>query len=116
MQSADILAGTRSHEYQHITHSHRANFLAMMRALDPQRKIESTVSTPGQAVNFNSQISTWWSEILRPIHELVDEAASREQERFVAVPGATMAEINTDPDTGDILGSVWNITNDRHMS
>jgi len=116
MQSADILAGTRSHEYRHITHSHRANFLAMMRALDPQRKIESTVSTSGQAVNFNSQISTWWSEILRPHHELVDEAASREQERFVDVPGVTMAGVNVDPDTGDVLGSVWNITNDRQMT
>lgn len=115
MQAAAILAGTRSHEYGHATHSHRANFTAMMRALDPQRKIESEVAAPGHPVDFNARISHWMSEILRPDHELVDEAASRDAGAFVAGPG-TMAGINTDPATGDFLGSVWSIPDDRQMT
>lgn len=116
MQAPAILAGTRSHEYAHATHSHRANFLKMMRALDPQRKIESVVAAPGHPVNFADRISGLWTEINRPDHELVDEAASRRQEAFVPVAGATMAEINTDPATGAFLGSVWSITDDRQMT
>lgn len=115
MQSDAILAGTRSHEYQHGQHSHRANFLAMMRALDPQRKIESTVATPGHSVNFNTRISGWCDEILEPYHQLVNEEASREQGEFVALSGVEMADINEDPDTGVFLGAVWDITGDRSM-
>jgi hypothetical protein len=115
MNSAAILAGTRSHEYAHATHSHRANFVKMMRALDPQRKIESTVAAPGQPVNFTNEISTWWDQIILPDHELVDEAASRTAGRFVTAPG-TMAGVNTDPGSGSFLGSVWNITGDQQMT
>jgi hypothetical protein len=115
MQSPAILAGARSHEYGHATHSHRANFTKMMRALDPQRKIESTVAAPASPVDFNARISAWWTEILRPNHELVDEAASRTAERFVAAPG-TMAGVNTDPTSGAFLGSVWSITGDQQMT
>ena len=113
MPSASILAGTRSHEYQHGTHSHRANFEAMLRALDPQRRVENLVATPSHPVNYQQRMSAWWTEILRPDHELVDEAASREQGQFVALSGATMAGVNTDPATGASLGTVWNITADR---
>jgi hypothetical protein len=116
MQAPGILTGTRSHEYQHAQHSHRANFLAMVRALDPQRKIESTVSTPTQTVDFNSKIGTWVAEILKPNHELVDEPGSRAQEKFVSLPGVTMAGVNTDPATGNFLGSVWDITGDKQMT
>ncbi|MFN2466998.1 MAG: DUF4157 domain-containing protein [Gaiellaceae bacterium] len=115
MQAPAILAGTRSHEYGHATHSHRANLSAMMRALDPQRKIESEVAAPGHPVDFNGRISGWWGEIIRPDHELVDEAASRAAEVFVAAPG-TMAGVNTDPSTGAFLGSVWSLTDDRQMT
>lgn len=115
MQAADILSGTQSHEYAHATHSHRANFHAMMRALDPQRWIENKVGTPGNAVNFTTEISNLWAQIILPNHELVDEAASRAQGIFVAASG-NMAGVNTDPATGDFLGSVWDITNDQQMS
>ncbi len=115
MQAAAILTGTQSHEYAHATHSHRANFHAMMRALDPQRRIENKVGTPGNAVNFTTEISGLWAQIILPNHELVDEAASRSQGIFVAASG-TMAGVNTDPSTGNFLGSVWDITNDQQMS
>jgi len=115
MQAADILTGTQSHEYVHATHSHRANFHAMMRALDPQRWIENKVGTPGNAVNFTTEISNVWAQIILPNHELVDEAASRAQGIFVAASGS-MAGVNTDPATGNFLGSVWDITNDQQMS
>jgi hypothetical protein len=116
MQAPAILAGTQSHEYRHPTHSHRANFQKMMRALDPQRKLESTVAPPSAPADyFTARVNTWWSEIIRPDHELVDEAASRTAERFVAAPG-TMAGVNTDPASGAILGAVWDITNDRQMT
>lgn len=116
MQAPAILTGTRSHEYQHARHSHRANFLAMVRALDPQRKIESTVSTPTLTVNLDNKIGTWVSEILKPDHELVDETQSRVQEKFVALSGVTMAGINSDPVTGAFLGTVWNISADQQMT
>lgn len=115
MQAPDILTGTRSHEYAHHTHSHRANFVKMMQALDPERKIEKKVSAPGHTVNFNRLLTTWQNEILAPDHEIVDEAESEEQEEFIAVDGETMAGINTDPDTGDNLGAIWNISSDRQM-
>jgi hypothetical protein len=115
MQAPAILAGTRSHEYGHVTHSHRANFTAMMRALDPQRKVESEVAAPSHPVDFNGRISEWWAEILRPDHELVDEAASRAAGQFVAA-GGTMAGVNTDPASGAFLGSVWSIPDDRQMT
>ncbi len=115
MNSAAILAGTRSHEYVHATHSHRANFVKMMRALDPQRKIESTVASPSSPVSFTGEITTWWNEIVRPDHELVDEAASRTAGRFVPASG-TMAGVNTDPASGAFLGSVWDITGDQQMT
>lgn len=115
MQSPDILTGTRSHEYAHHTHSHRANFVKMMRALDPERKIEKKVSAPGHTVNFSRLLTTWQNEILAPDHEIVDEAESEEQEEFIAVDGETMAGINTDPDTGENLGAVWNISANRQM-
>lgn len=117
MQSSAILAGTQSHEYAHDTHSHRANFVKMVRALDPEKKIENKVSAPGHTENFNSLLTTWRSEIMEavPTHDLVDEAASEEQEEFVAIGGETMAGINTNPDTGDNLGAVWNISSDSPM-
>jgi hypothetical protein len=116
MPSASILSGTRSHEYMHAVHSHRANFHAMMRALDPRRLTENTVSTPSSPVVFATRINDLWTEITRPNHELVDEAASRAAGSFVAVPGATMAGVNTDPATGASLGSVWDITHDTEMT
>ena len=117
MQSSAILAGTQSHEYAHDTHSHRANFVKMVRALDPEKKIENKVSAPGHTENFNSLLTNWRSEIMEavPTHDLVDEAASEEQEEFVAIGGETMAGINTNPDTGDNLGAVWNISSDSPM-
>jgi hypothetical protein len=115
MQSPAILAGTRSHEYGHATHSHRANFTKMLRALDPERKIESVVAAPSRPVDFGALVTGWWTEINKPDHELVDEAASRAAERFVPAPG-TMAGVNVDPASGASLGSVWNITGDGQMT
>lgn len=115
MQSAAILTGTRSHEYVHARHSHRANFTAMLRAVDPQRKSEQQVSSPSNTVDFTAKIAEWVAEILKPNHELVDEAASRTAEAFVVVPGQEMAAVNTDPSNGASLGSVWNITGDQQM-
>lgn len=115
MQAADIVTGTQSHEYVHGTHSHRANFHAMMRALDPERKIESRVQGIRQRVNFDNLMRGWWRQIVRPNHELVDEEQSKEDERFVAIAGETMAGVNTDPDSGQFLGNVWNIPADQPM-
>ncbi len=115
MQSAAILTGTQSHEYVHATHSHRANFTAMLRAVDPQRKIEQTVSTPSNSVTFADKVTEWVAEIQKPNHELVDEAASRTAGAFVAT-GSGMAGVNTDPAGGTFLGSVWNITDDAQMA
>ncbi len=115
MQSAAILTGTRSHEYVHAQHSHRANFTAMLRALDPQRKVEQLVNSPSSTVNFTTKITEWVAEIMKPNHELVDEAASRTAEAFTAIAGQDMAGVNTDPGSGAFLGSVWNISADRQM-
>ena len=115
MQSAAILTGTQSHEYVHATHSHRANFTAMLRAVDPQRKLEQTVSTPSNSVTFADKVTEWVAEIQKPNHELVDEAASRTAGAFVAT-GSDMAGVNTDPASGTFLGSVWNITDDAQMA
>lgn len=115
MQAAAILAGTRSHEYAHGTHSHRANFKAMIRALDPPKLLEKTISSATTTVNFSTRLSTLMSEILEPNHELVDEAQSAANEEFVAAAGE-MAGVNTDPASGAFLGSVWNITGDDQMT
>lgn len=115
MQGADILTGTQSHEYVHATHSHRANFKKMVRALDPRKVLERNVSAPGHTVDFNSMISTLIREILRPNHEIVDEAASATAESFVAQSGVTMAGVNENPATGNSLGTVWNIDGDNPM-
>jgi len=117
LQSNAILAGTRRHEYKHQRHSHRANLLAIMRALDPQRMIERTVATPGNPVDFSKRIPDLWKDEIRPAnesHDLVDEKASRENESFVA-SDKEMAEVNVDPSTGKTLGSIWNITDDKEM-
>lgn len=116
MQAAAILTGTQSHEYVHGTHSHRANFTKMLTAIDPRKVLERTVSAPGHIVNFNSKTSTLISEILRPNHEIVDQAASATAESFVAQAGVTMAGVNEDPATGNSLGSVWNIHGDSEMT
>jgi hypothetical protein len=116
MPDAAILAGTQSHEYAHGTHSHRANFVKMVRAVDPRRVLEKTVSAPGHAVNFNNKLTTLKNAILAPDHEIVDETESRAAEAFVAMPGEEMAGVNTDPDTGDSLGAVWNIPSNRAMT
>jgi hypothetical protein len=116
MPAAAILPGTQSHEYKHAVHSHRANFHAMMRALDPQRKVESSVSTPSKSVKFGDQIKGWWAEIAKPNHELVDEAASKSAGTFQTVSGQSMAAVNTNPDTKAFLGNVWNITQDQKMT
>jgi hypothetical protein len=83
----------------------------MMRALDSQSKVGS----PDAAVDFPGEISAWWDEIVKPDHELVDEAASRAAEAFVAAAGQ-MAGVNADPATGATLGSVWDITSEDEMS
>jgi len=116
MQAAAILAGTQSHEYVDTTHSHRANFLKMMSALEPEKMIEKKVSAPGHTLNQNTILSTWETEILEPNHEIVDEQASTEAEEFVAESGNTMAGVNTDPGSGAFLGSIWNITGDAVMT
>lgn len=116
MPSASLPGGVRSHEFVHATHSHRANFHKMMRALDPQKVIERTVSTPSNTVNFNTKLATLRTEILAPNHELVDEAASASQERFVEVAGQSMAGVNTDPGSGAFLGNVWNIRGNQPMT
>lgn len=116
MQAAAILTGTRSHEYVHATHSHRANFTKMLTALDPRKVLERKVSAPGHAINFNTTTRTLIREILRPNHEIVDQAASAAAESFVAQPGVTMAGVNEDPANGSNLGTVWNIHADRGMT
>jgi hypothetical protein len=55
------------------------------------------------------------TEIKSPHHELVDEVASKAAERFVAIPGKTMAAINQNPASGASLGALWDITNDRPL-
>jgi hypothetical protein len=116
INSADLLRETRRHEYTGRVHSHRANFLAMMYALDPQRKLEEMVSTPQNTVNFSNEVSRRRTEILRPNHEIVDETQSRTQERFVARGGSNeMYGCNYD-ESGNSLGSVWNISADREMA
>ncbi|MGH2538029.1 MAG: DUF4157 domain-containing protein, partial [Candidatus Promineifilaceae bacterium] len=116
MPSADIPGGVRSHEFAHAMHSHRANFHKMMRALDPQRVIERTVSTPSNTVDFAAKLSDLQTEILEPNHEIVDEAKSRREEEFAATAGQTMAGINTSPDTGAFLGNVWDIPGNAPMT
>lgn len=115
MQAAAIVAGTQSHEYAHATHSHRANFRAMIRALDPPKLLEKSISSATTTVDFATRMTTLMDEIREPDHELVDEAASATAEEFVAGAG-TMAGVNEDPATGAFLGSVWDITNDTQMS
>ncbi len=116
MQAAAILTGTQSHEYVDTTHSHRANFLKMMSALEPEKMIEKKVSAPGHTLNHNTILSTWETEILEPNHEIVDEQASTDAEEFVAETGNTMAGVNTDPGSGAFLGSIWNISGDAEMT
>lgn len=115
MPSDRIPQGTRSHEFAHPRQSHRANFHAIVRALDPRRLLESTVSTPANQVVFRDKISFLLDEIDKPNHELVDEAASKAAGRFVAVAGATMAAVNQDPSTRASLGDIWDLTHDRPL-
>ena len=77
----------------------------MLRALDPQRKSESKVYSPGATQDYVNTISTWWTEIANGMasHKLVDETASRTREAFVD-NGTDMAGVNVDPATGNILG------------
>jgi hypothetical protein len=115
MPSDNIPAATRSHEFTHATHSHRANLHKIVRALDPKRVLESTVSTPSNPVTFSDKIRGLLTEIKKPNHELVDEAASKAAESFVSVSGQTMAAINQDPASGASLGTLWDITHDKPM-
>jgi hypothetical protein len=55
------------------------------------------------------------TEIHKPNHEIVDEAASEAARRFVAT-GQTMAAVNQDPGRGAFLGTLWDITNDQPSS
>jgi hypothetical protein len=114
MTPEKILIGTRSHEYVHATHSHRANTHKIVRALDPRRIGESMVSTPSSPVNFNSKLVELQNEITKPNHEIVDEQASTTAEHFVAAAGK-MAGVNTDPDSGANLGTIWDITHDDQL-
>ena len=84
--------------------------------LDPQKIIERTVSTPSAGVTFTTKLSDLRTKILKPNHEIVDEAESAKKEDFVAVAGTTMAGINTNPDTGDFLGNVWDIPGNKPMA
>jgi hypothetical protein len=115
MPSSSIPPATRSHEFVHATHSHRANFHKIVRALDPRRVLESSVSTPSNPVTFRDKIHQLSTEIQKPNHELVDEAASKAAGQFVPVPGKTMAAINQDPASGAYLGTLWDLTHDRRL-
>ena len=115
MPSARILPGTQSHEYRHSVHSHRANMHAMVEAVDPRRLLESSVATPSRPIAFSDKIHQLTGEIQKPVHELVDKAASKAAGRFVPVSGKTMAAVNVDPDSGAHLGAVWDITHDKAM-
>ena len=115
MPSARILPGTQSHEYRHPVHSHRANVHAMVEAVDPRRLLESSVAAPSRPIDFSDKIHQLTGEIKKPVHELVDKAASQAAGKFVAVSGKTMAEVNVDPDSGAHLGTVWDITHDHAM-
>ena len=115
MPSANILSATRSHEFSHAVHSHRANLYKIVRALDPRRVMESSVSTPSSPVTFQNRIHTLILEIQKPNHELVDEPASKAAGRFVQVAGAGMAAVNQDPASGNSLGVLWDITHDRPL-
>jgi hypothetical protein len=77
--------------------------------------LESTVSTPSNPVTFSDKIRGLLTEIKKPNHELVDEAASKAAESFVSVSGQTMAAINQDPASGASLGTLWDITHDKPM-
>jgi hypothetical protein len=116
MPSLKIPTATRSHEFVHGTHSHRANFHKIVRALDPRRLLESSVSTPSNPVTFRDKIHGLSTEIQKPVHEIVDEAASRAAGRFVPVSGTTMAAINQDPAGGGSLGALWDLTHDRPLA
>lgn len=116
MPSAKIEPGTRSHEYAHAVHSHRANFHKIVRALDPRRRLEATVSTPSNPIVFGNAIQNLLTEIHKPNHEIVDEAASKAAGQFVAAPGQAMAAVNQDPSSGAFLGALWDITNDQPLS
>ncbi len=116
MPSANIPTATRSHEFTHATHSHRANFHKIVRALDPRRVLESSVSTPTNPVTFSSKIHGLLAEIRKPNHEIVDEAASKTAGSFVPVSGQTMAAINQDPASGASLGALWDLTHDQQLS
>jgi hypothetical protein len=115
MPSADIPAATRSHEFTHAVHSHRANFHKIVRALDPRRVLESSVSTPSNPVTFGDKIHALLGEIRKPNHELVDEVASTAAGTFVPVSGKTMAAVNQNPASGASLGALWDITHDRQL-
>jgi hypothetical protein len=115
MPSADIPSATRSHEFTHATHSHRANFHKIVRALDPRRVLENSVSTPSKPVIFKDKIHALLGEIKKPNHELVDEAASKAAGSFVPISGKTMAAINRDPASGASLGALWDLTHDQQL-
>ena len=113
MPSNKILAGTRSHEYQHAVHSHRANLHKIVSALDPRRVLEGLVSTPSLAIDFQTKLRDLLGEIDKPEHTLVNESASKAAGRFV--DNGAMAAVNQDPSSGASLGSLWDITHDQKM-
>lgn len=109
--SDQLKHGTYRHEHEGAVHSHRANFKAIMRALDPERAFEAMVSTPDNPLDFGAEFETLKTEIetAGESHDLVDEAASKESGSFMAKSGVEMHDV-TDDDAGTDLGAAWNLT------
>lgn len=117
MASDDIPQGVRSHEFGHNTHSHWANFDKTMEALDPQKIMERTVSTPSSTINFSQKVKNLMNDIKKSgeTHKIVDKDKSAQQEQLVVVSGKKMAGINEDPNTGKSLGNIWNLQDGKPM-
>ena len=105
-----LLAGTRRHEFQDATASHKANCLKARRALDPVRFAEGLVRVPGgAALNFRQLFQARINAIMSaaPTHDVDDETATQAAHAVRFIAGRSILGVNSD-NNGTLIGPVWN--------
>jgi len=110
-----LLKFTRRHEYQGQVHSHRANFKKAARALDPKKYAESLLAKPREKLDFRTAINNRIKLINEAghTHRIIDETETEAQGKLVFdTASGQMLAANCD-DSGNVVGSVWDPTNNR---
>lgn len=108
ISAAELLTGTRKHEHLGPV-SHKQNCLRALRALEPAVFIEAFVQGPtGAALSFQALLQARMQLVVSaaPIHNEVDEAATRNAGALHFVAGSTIPNVNVNS-SGRTL-TVWN--------